>query len=243
MIKLFRNIRQRLLSENGLAKYISYAVGEIALVVIGILIALQVNNWNEDRRLRQTEKELLLDIRKSLQSDLDTDIKFNLNEIVSDLANISIISHTIDKDLPYHDSLSTKFRSLMFSKSFNWKVSAYMALENEGVQIISNPELKESIITIYNSIYPSTRDRINNFLNNLENFYRPDMRTHFTFRYNKNEQCYFPLNFENLKKNHLFRNDLSTAYLNFSNLQISFLELRDEIERAIILIDKNIEKI
>ena len=50
MIKFFRNIRRSLLSEGKTSKYLKYAVGEIVLVVIGILIALQINNWNEHRK-------------------------------------------------------------------------------------------------------------------------------------------------------------------------------------------------
>ena len=49
MIKFFRKIRQKLLTQNKFSKYLLYAVGEIVLVVIGILIALQINNWNQDR--------------------------------------------------------------------------------------------------------------------------------------------------------------------------------------------------
>ena len=52
MIKFFRRIRQRLLSEKKFSKYLFYAFGEIVLVVIGILIALQINNWNENRKLK-----------------------------------------------------------------------------------------------------------------------------------------------------------------------------------------------
>ena len=48
MIKFFRNIRKALLAENKFTKYLMYAIGEIVLVVIGILIALSINNWNED---------------------------------------------------------------------------------------------------------------------------------------------------------------------------------------------------
>lgn len=49
MIKFFRKVRQKLLTENNFSKYLIYAIGEIILVVIGILIALQVNNWNTER--------------------------------------------------------------------------------------------------------------------------------------------------------------------------------------------------
>ncbi|WP_157957327.1 DUF6090 family protein [Winogradskyella tangerina] len=59
MIKFFRKIRQRLLSENKFSKYLLYALGEIILVVIGILIALQVNNSNENRKNRAKERLFL----------------------------------------------------------------------------------------------------------------------------------------------------------------------------------------
>lgn len=67
MIKFFRKIRQRLLSENKFSKYLIYAVGEIVLVVIGILIALQLNEWNDHRKQLKLENEyycrLLDDVR------------------------------------------------------------------------------------------------------------------------------------------------------------------------------------
>ncbi len=50
MIKFFRNIRRKLATENKVASYLRYAIGEVILVVVGILIALQVNNWNEERK-------------------------------------------------------------------------------------------------------------------------------------------------------------------------------------------------
>lgn len=66
MIKFFRNIRQNLLSEGKTSKYLKYALGEIILVVIGILIALQINTWNEQRKIKN--KEILY--LKSLHKDL-----------------------------------------------------------------------------------------------------------------------------------------------------------------------------
>ncbi|WP_052188180.1 DUF6090 family protein [Cellulophaga sp. Hel_I_12] len=69
MIKFFRKIRQNLLSEGKTLKYFKYAVGEIILVVIGILIALQVNNWNEERKKKTEVDQLLLDIEQDLISN------------------------------------------------------------------------------------------------------------------------------------------------------------------------------
>lgn len=59
MIKFFRKIRKKLLEQNRVSKYLLYAIGEIVLVVIGILIALQINNWNEIRKEKALEKELI----------------------------------------------------------------------------------------------------------------------------------------------------------------------------------------
>jgi hypothetical protein len=70
MIKFFRKIRQNLLMENKTGKYFKYAIGEIVLVMIGILLALQVNNWNENRKIRNTEQRLLRDLRTEIQSNI-----------------------------------------------------------------------------------------------------------------------------------------------------------------------------
>ena len=59
MINFFRKTRKKLADDNKPLKYLRYAIGEIVLVVIGILIALQINNWNEGRKDRVLEKKLL----------------------------------------------------------------------------------------------------------------------------------------------------------------------------------------
>ena len=81
MIKFFRRIRQRLLSEKRLGKYLVYAIGEIVLVVIGILIALQINNWNLDRQDRKTERANLLALKEEFaqnKSQLESVVQTNV---------------------------------------------------------------------------------------------------------------------------------------------------------------------
>jgi len=79
MIKFFRKIRQQLMTENKFSKYLMYAIGEIVLVVIGILIALQINNWNENRKL-QTTKHIYLE---QLLADFEADKDYAKSAIIS----------------------------------------------------------------------------------------------------------------------------------------------------------------
>lgn len=69
MLKFFRRIRKQLLNDSQVKKYIIYAIGEILLVVIGILLALQINNWNESRKTKATAHEYLQNIRNDIVAD------------------------------------------------------------------------------------------------------------------------------------------------------------------------------
>ena len=71
MLKFFRQIRQQLLVENSFSKYLLYALGEIILVVIGILIALQINNWNETKKIQATELAALKNLQKEFVKNQD----------------------------------------------------------------------------------------------------------------------------------------------------------------------------
>ena len=84
MIKFFRTIRQHLLSQNKVSKYLFYAIGEILLVVIGILIALNINNANEKRKNGDKIKSILLEIQKDLETDITSAVRVFDNYMVAD---------------------------------------------------------------------------------------------------------------------------------------------------------------
>ncbi|MDT0559634.1 DUF6090 family protein [Ichthyenterobacterium sp. W332] len=87
MIKLFRKIRYNLMEQNKTGKYFKYAIGEIILVVIGILIALQINNWNQNRLNSNQEQQILLQLKSEFKENLkeldakDTMRKHMINSI------------------------------------------------------------------------------------------------------------------------------------------------------------------
>ena len=85
MIKFFRKIRYNLMEQNKTGKYLKYAIGEIVLVVIGILIALQFNTWNEQRKIKIEERILLTAVLKNLELDSLTisNVLTNKNRVLS----------------------------------------------------------------------------------------------------------------------------------------------------------------
>ena len=80
MINFFRKIRKKLADDNKPLKYMRYAIGEIILVMIGILLALQVNNWNEENKERLVEKQRYQNILNDLVDD-----EANINQMITDL--------------------------------------------------------------------------------------------------------------------------------------------------------------
>ena len=96
MIKFFRKIRQRLLTENNFSKYLLYAIGEIVLVVIGILIALQINNGNEARKKSSLAKTYRLKLIEELDSDIEN---LTFLDSMNSIYTSRILKHINNNDL------------------------------------------------------------------------------------------------------------------------------------------------
>ena len=111
MIKLFRKIRQRLLTENKFSKYLLYAIGEILLVVIGILIALQINNKNELSKENETARILALSLIEDLQKDSDF-LKEGIDFSEQKIAHCTLLQSALSKPI-------TQLNTLDFYKSIS----------------------------------------------------------------------------------------------------------------------------
>ena len=139
MITLLRKIRKRLITKGNFSSYLLYAIGEILLVVIGILLALQINNWNEARKARTFEREILTQIQINLQKD-----RQRLIEIV----DIGIRARaSIEKILNVEqgessDSLHYWLGNIIRFARFQSLTNAYEALKSEGLDVIQNKELR-----------------------------------------------------------------------------------------------------
>lgn len=149
MLKFFRKIRQRLLSENKFSNYLLYAIGEIILVVIGILIALQINNLNQKSQEKEQLKASLLLMQLNLKEDiknLDSQIEYN-QAVRKDIDRFfKIVAHPLEtKKLPLNS-----IGNIALERSFYSVSTALKSMETGGhFKWIRDNHLKESIYTYY----------------------------------------------------------------------------------------------
>ena len=158
MIKFFRRIRQSLLSENKFSKYLLYAIGEIVLVVIGILIALQLNNIREEQKDREKELAYLREINldfKSNKEQLDSIIAYNKVSLHASL-RLQEILKSFDAKKPeiteenrvFADSIGYYNNLAWRNKSFNPKNGTVDALLNSSsFDLITNDTLRRNLIS------------------------------------------------------------------------------------------------
>jgi predicted transcriptional regulator len=147
MIKFFRKIRQKLLSENKFSKYLLYAVGEIVLVVIGILLALQINNWNQQRIENKQEIEILISINDEFRynlRELDQSIKINKKVAQSCLELTKLIRlDSISKVPEIVDSLLVNIGDF---NSFDARIGVTEEIVNSGkLSILENDEIRNHL--------------------------------------------------------------------------------------------------
>jgi len=170
------------MSENKTGKYLKYAIGEILLVVIGILIALQINNWNENRKQQQIETIILNDIKKDLiqtKEDLTKNVKRHNNQI--EIYNELL--YNIEKTKVYNDSLDSKFIQLIFWTSPYLTLATYENLKlDKGIDIISNDNLKKQIINLHEKTFKTfIGDIEREEWINTETSSRPTLMKYFVF--------------------------------------------------------------
>jgi hypothetical protein len=152
MIPFFRKIRKKMADDNKPIKYFRYAVGEIALVVIGILIALSINNWNEDRKLMVIERDMLKNLKVGMQGDIN-DIEDNIEGHNLGLKSQNIIIDWLENDLPYSDSLCSHFAGTNRFTVFVSDRSSFETLKIKGLNLISSDSLRDRISYLYESKY------------------------------------------------------------------------------------------
>lgn len=147
MFKFFSKSRQKLLTENKFTKYLLYAIGEIVLVVIGILIALQINNWNENQKSKTDERYILNEVLKNLEEDALLVDEIILQRQKTKTATISLRGF-VNSETLYDDSMQFHLVNLLTFERYYPIDNAYEILKSKGLQL-SNDALTTKISRYY----------------------------------------------------------------------------------------------
>lgn len=248
MIKFFRTIRFNLMSKNKTGKYFKYAIGEIVLVMIGILLALQVNDWNEQRKINSQEQELLEGLKIEFTANLsriDRVIQLHNNSINS--AN-EIMTY-FNKDIS--DIPESKFDSLQFHIQNVWTFNPRKGLLNSvitsgQINLISNVELKTQLASFDDMINDMEQEieeisllgsQLYSVINSFVNVGKQNALGYNTF-VNEGFQSDYNRFFKDIRVYNYINNETSWSY----DLLGEEIIIMQSINRILVLIAVELEK-
>ncbi|WP_296383053.1 DUF6090 family protein [Winogradskyella sp.] len=245
MIKFFRKIRQKLLSENKFSKYLLYAIGEIILVVIGILIALQINTWNELRKKEDLEKQVL----KSLFQEIDKD-RIMLNDIdnqyKNDLRYLTYFSNLIWKDKhSMEDALTlNEYRGPAFRDVNPNRITYDEMISTGKLYYLSSQNLVNNIINYYelmeDHVYKSRQQRVEF----RANFFNLDIMNDFWLTVWDNNNKELAYSFANNQNSDVYKNLKVITKWSINNTQgmkARVANLHEKAKELQLLINEELE--
>jgi len=173
MIKFFRKIRYDLTEKNKTGKYLKYAIGEIVLVVIGILIALSINNWNQNRLNEDLEslyyKRLLDDVREE-KYILEATINYSNKVYYHAKKAIAVFENSSDAEINPVENLIDMYQASQLSDAYSASSTFQELIASGQINLIQNENLKNTLIRYYGADWSQTGVFI------LENKYRENLR-------------------------------------------------------------------
>ena len=142
MVKVFRSFRSKLLQDGSARKYVLYAIGEIFLVVVGILIALSINNWNNEKELRKAEKQIYQSILRRIKED-KSDIQGNVRYNNIHMAQFQHANEIIETNNRARiDTLKVILYKLFKYSNFSGSDNIYQNLLNSGdIKLLKNEDV------------------------------------------------------------------------------------------------------
>jgi hypothetical protein len=180
MISLFRKIRQKLLTQNKVTRYLVYAIGEIVLVVIGILLALQINAWNQNRQDRKQEQQLLAQLEIEYNKNLDQlNSKIYIRkEMIKSCLNL-LNYRKWESALVEVDSVNFHLSRVITRPTFNPVLGVTNELSNSGkLYLIKNAALRKEL-TSFESFLGDLSEEETVIFNHSENMLQPFMIQHY----------------------------------------------------------------
>jgi len=250
MIKFFRRIRQNMIKENRASKYILYAIGEIILVVIGILIALQINNNNEVNKARSKELHYLNNIKTDLLlniANINSFIEARESQINS---SNTVLEYYEGKPLTDLNDFNNNILNVYTWKKFYQINNTFLELTNSGnLALISNDSIKNNLLNL-DALYKELKGEEEHFRFDSELLlYEPSfnildlnsLTKKFTYNISNGqvgENVELPrVNFENLLKDLKHKNGFVMAVYEFTVMNGQLNGMKKMSKELIRLID------
>ena len=216
-----------------------YAVGEIVLVVIGILIALQINNWNEDQKEREIEVKVLKEIAENLEANI-LRLQSMMARCNEDNQSADIIISVIDNNLPYSDSLNMHFYYALNpvdERSFLSYVG-FESLKDAGFEIIRDDLIKKKIISLFEGVYRDLQAKYNRVKVTSTPELSEFRNQHFLFQVDtvRDQIGHMPWDFDNLIKDKFLKSWLLSTKGIRSWINSSLHQSLDETQSVLQLI-------
>jgi hypothetical protein len=217
------------------SKYLKYAIGEIILVVIGILIALQINNWNENKKAKEKEHQVLTEIISDLNftlHDLDRVLNKRTNNLKRTINSINTIIDVLKSHKPYHDSLAYHFRAVHAYDEIDFKTSGYQSLVSIGTDLVENPKIRSAIGEFHTSSINNTQGSFEEVHMDFYSYMLDYYRKYFTTVIVSNSiDKMVPNDFEGLKRDSEYKQSLN-AFLAVNSAYFETLKKsNDEAEQ------------
>jgi len=209
-----------------------HAIGELLLIVVGILIALQASDWQNRRVDRQTEIAYLEEISTSLSTDIDV-VTAGIDRYRQLEMRIIELLSRLDSELPYENSVDTFFGAVYGVNAFSLNAAAYESLKSHGLTLISDRTLRSEIAMMYELTYPNTQRAIHYEESTVLDILRPYFLLHFTdLTFDKSAT---PIDYD------FVAND--TKFLNLANYRLQLIRQNQipTFERAAAKMEKLIQ--
>ena len=238
MIKFFRNIRKNLLNEGKTSKYFKYAIGEIVLVVIGILIALQINNWNESRKNSIFERKVISELSVDVNQDIQ-EMKNALDSINLSQRSSHLIIDFMEGKTQFHDSLNKHFSTSLGLWSLSPNKIAFEMAKEEGMYFITNDSIRFYASKVNGYTYDYIQVLENRFQDYKSNIVLPHIQPLFkSYNFISME----PNNYEELRQDKTYLSIIKSM-ISMRGRYKSILEYRyNEVSKLNSIIQKEIEQ-
>ena len=244
MLGFLRRIRRSLIEKGHLRKYLVYAIGEILLVVIGILLALQVNNWNEDRKSSKEIQEVLSALKSNTNSNIQQLQQVNRGDLEV-INSIKLIMNNLTHSKVYNDTLAHHFMHSGYYHEPAWKMGAYETLIAKGLDSVETDSLRERIVDVYEVGYQKLSENmlITRDLSTSLMFPAISQRLRVTdFSVDTFEEKAEPVHYEQLVGDETYLNILSLWRLHLEYVHVIRSKLIKELQALNTLISDKLDE-